>query len=204
MASVGAARSIRVRTRCIASDSPSSGVSTRRHELGRPAALGARVDAAAAERRRASHRRCEPFIAPRLSNEVACSSLECLDRDRHRAMCGDDHDRGVRVDLHHVAEKAEAFAPVGRSTLEIEVEQDRVWAFRLEERQKLGGSAQCLNAFEQIAKRETRGERDIGIIVDDDGKAERRLHATSVALLSGNEQCPPHKIARFDWHGPCS
>src|SRR5206468_11414189 len=98
-------------------------------------------------------------------------------------MCGDDHDRGVRVDLHHLAEKAEAFAAIGRSTLEIEVEQDRVRAFRLQQRQKLGGSAQCLNGFEQVTEGETRCERDIRVIVDDQCEAEWRLHATYVARL---------------------
>ena len=36
-----------------------------------------------------------------------------------------------------------------------------------------------------------RREGDIRIVVDDDGKVEGRLHATSVASLSGNEQRGP-------------
>ncbi len=109
-------------------------------------------------------------------------------------MGGDDHHRRVGLNLHHLAEKRETFAAVGRSALEIKVEQDRVRAFLLEQRQKLRRSAQCLDGLEQVAERKTRCERDIGVVVDDDRKAEWRLHATYVARLSGNEQCLPHKI----------
>ena len=37
-------------------------------------------------------------------------------------------------------------------------------------RQQLGGRAQGLDPLEQVAQREPRGERDIRIVVDDDGK----------------------------------
>ncbi len=150
-------------------------------QLRRPAALGARVDAAPAQRSRAAHRRREALVAPRLGDEVAGPRLQRLDRDRHRAVGGDDHHGGIGLLLHDSPKEIETLAPVGRAAFEIEVEQDRIRAFPLQERQELGGRAQRLHPFEHVAERKTRSKRDIRIVVDDDGKAERRFHATPVA-----------------------
>ena len=103
----------------------------RRRKLRRAAALGARVDPAPAQRSRAAHRRREALVAPRLGDEIAGPRLDRLDRDRHRAMGGDDHHRGIGLLLHDLPKEIETFAPVGRAALEIEVEQDRVRAFPL-------------------------------------------------------------------------
>ena len=103
-------------------------------------------------------------------------------------MRGDDHDRSVGILGHDPAEELQAFASVGRAALEIEIEQDCVWAPLFEQRHQFRRRAQRLHAFEQVAQREPRRERDIGIVIDDDGKVERS-HATSVAPVSGNEQC---------------
>ena len=85
-----------------------------RRQLGCAAALGPGVDPAAPERCRAAHRRREPFVAPRLGDEVAGAALDCFDRDRHRAVSRDDHDGRVRILLHDLAEESQAFAAVGR------------------------------------------------------------------------------------------
>ena len=111
----------------------------RLRKLRRSPSLDARVDAAAAERRGAPHRRLQPLVAPRLGDEVARAGLDRLDRDRDAAMRGDDHHRCVGIDLHDLAERVEPLAAVGRAALEIEVEQDRVGAFALEQRQQVGG-----------------------------------------------------------------
>ena len=115
LASVGAARSISVRTRSIAGDLPSSGVSGDGASSRRPAALDPRVDPAPAQRGRASHRRREPLVAPRLGDEVAGAALIASTAIDTAAVGGDDHHRRIGILLHDLAEEIETFAAVGRA-----------------------------------------------------------------------------------------
>ena len=93
--------------------------------------------------------------------------------------------------------KSRPSRPSVAAALEIEVEQDGVGPLRLEQRQEIGGRDQRLDPLEQVPQRQARGKRDIGVVVDDDGKAEGVVHATSVARLSGNEQWEECSIHRF-------
>jgi len=89
---------------------------------------------------------------------------------------GDDNHRGIRVLLHNPSEIIQSFAAVGRGSLEIEVEEDGVGPFALEQRKQLGGRGQGFDPFEQVAQSKAGRERDIGIIVDDYSEAERLFH----------------------------
>ena len=71
-------------------------------------------------------------------------------------------------------------------------------------RQQFGRRVQRLDALEQVAQRKPRRQRDVGIVVDDDCKVEWRLHATSVARLSGNEQQGFDIFFLSNWHAACS
>jgi len=95
--------------------------------------------------------------------------------------------------FHDLPEEIEAFAAVGPRAFEVEIQKNRIGAFALEERKELGGRTKRLDALEHLAQRETCGEGNVGIVVDDDRKVEDFRHATSVAQLSGNEQCHPQK-----------
>ena len=106
-------------------------------KLGSTAPLHPRVDLASPQGRGAANRCREALITPRLSNEVARTSLDGLDRDRHRPMGCDNHDRGIRVFLHDPCKRLKPLAPVGRSALEIEIEQNRVGTLPFQERKQL-------------------------------------------------------------------
>ena len=108
-------------------------------------------------------------LAPRL---IASTAID------DRAMGGDDHHRRLRVARHDPAEIVEALAAVGRAALEIEVEQDRRRATRASmQRQQLRAARPGSSiSLEQVAQRQPRRQRDVGIVVDDDGKVERRIH----------------------------
>ena len=171
----------------------------------RASAFGAGVDPAAAERRRAAHGRGKPLVAPRLGDEIACARLERFDGNRHGAVGGDDHHRRVGILLHDPREEPEPLAAVGCPALEIEVEQDRVGIFLLEHRQQFARSAKRLDALEQIAQRESRGERDVGIVVDHDGKIEReRPRYVCSATVRKRTARVSKKSELSDWHGACS
>lgn len=119
-------------------------------------------------------------------------------------MCSDDHHGRVGVERHDPTEIVQPFAAVRGGALKIEIEQNRIRPLALHDRQKLGGGRERLHALEHVPQSETRGERDIGIVVDDYGQLELVFHATSVAPLSGNEQYSRRNSAIFDWHGACS
>ena len=119
-------------------------------------------------------------------------------------MRGDDDDRRIGIDLHDPAERFEPLAAVGPGALEVEVEQDRIRALALEQRQQVGGRAQRLDPLEHVAKRKPRRQRDVGVVVDDDREVEHVRHATSVAQLSGNEQWAFDKICVTIWHAACT
>ena len=119
-------------------------------------------------------------------------------------MRGDDHHSGVGIDPHNLVQERQALTPVRRAALEIEVEQDRVRTLFLQQRQQGPRRTQGFDPPEQVSKREPGGEGNVGVVVDDNSEAERVVHATSVAPLSGNEQSTAVNSPTSNWHGACS
>ncbi len=144
LASVGAARSISMRTRSIAGDCAEQrrfGRSARARTRGPRsvrASIRLRRSAAAlrtvAASRSLLHGLATKSLAPAL---IASTAIETAPW----AVMITTAASGSM--LHDLAEEVEALAPVGRAALEIEVEQDRVRTFLLEQRQQLGGRAQA-------------------------------------------------------------
>ena len=206
LASVGAARSISEQTRSIA---------WRIAEQRRLAVGGrARDDAARARSApRACVRRSAAAVrtvaasrsfAPGLGDEVGGAALDRLDRDRDAAMGGDDDHRRLRVALHDPAEIVEALAAVGRAALEIEVEQDRRRAHRalMQRRQLRRATGSVGDLAEQVAQRQPRRQRDVGIVVDDDGQVERRAPSAEPSAIVRKRTVPRADFGI--WHALCN
>ena len=189
LASVGAARSISVRTRSIAGDLPSSGVSVGRRQLGSAAALGPRIDPAPAKRGGAPHRRRQALVAPRLGDEIAGAGLQRFDGDRHRPVSGDDHHRRVGILAHDPAEEARALRG-RRSPPRSKLRSSRMASglFFLSS----GSSRPASSASRPRSNMSRSASRAASAISGSSSTTTARLngsvHATSVARLSGNEQ----------------
>ncbi len=56
---------------------------------------------------------------------------------------------------------------------------------------------QGLDSLEQVAQREARRERDVGVVVDNDGKVERRIHRRQPSAIVRKRTVPSQPSTRF-------